>query len=211
MAAREKHPARTTREKLLEAAGRLFLEKGFDGVSIRDITEAAGANVASINYHFQGKENLYREVFRRMLKKMSSSTLEELARVVGEKTPPDIEKAIRTYVSGFLGEFITSRDAQNFLRLASQEMSEDGIATDILLSEAAEPAHKLLKEAVRSARPGLSDAGAALVVGSIAGQVLHFIRAKHVIQSLHGRQYDKDFINEIQEHIIGFSLKGMGL
>jgi len=48
-----------TRERLLDAAEKLFCQKGFEGTSIRDITAEAGCNIAAVNYHFGGKEKLY--------------------------------------------------------------------------------------------------------------------------------------------------------
>ena len=50
-------------DRLLDAAESLFCEKGFDGASIRDITSQANCNVAAVNYHFGGKENLYSGIF----------------------------------------------------------------------------------------------------------------------------------------------------
>lgn len=47
-----------TRERLMRAAERLFAERGIDAVSIRDITNEAGANSASIHYHFGSKADL---------------------------------------------------------------------------------------------------------------------------------------------------------
>ena len=54
-----------TRERILEAAESLFAERGFDSVSLRDITGAAGANVAAVNYHFGSKDNLIDAVIER--------------------------------------------------------------------------------------------------------------------------------------------------
>lgn len=54
-----------TRERLLEVATELFAVRGFAGVSVRDLAGGAGANVATVSYHFGGKEGLYREVVRR--------------------------------------------------------------------------------------------------------------------------------------------------
>lgn len=51
-----------TREKLIFAATPLFAYKGFAAVSIRELAEAAGVNVAAISYHFGGKEALYHAV-----------------------------------------------------------------------------------------------------------------------------------------------------
>ncbi len=51
-----------TKDKILSVAGALFAENGYDSTSIRDISKEAGVNLASINYHFKNKLNLYREV-----------------------------------------------------------------------------------------------------------------------------------------------------
>lgn len=63
----EKHDERSlkTRARLLDAAERLFAERGFKGASMRDITTLAEVNIAAANYHFGGKEPLFREVLRR--------------------------------------------------------------------------------------------------------------------------------------------------
>lgn len=54
-----------TREKILDAAERLFGQKGFDVVSLREITEAAGVTLALAHYHFQTKENLFAQAVAR--------------------------------------------------------------------------------------------------------------------------------------------------
>ena len=56
---------RATKERLLNAAGEIFAEKGFHATSVREICEKAGANLASVNYHFGSKENLYEAVVHR--------------------------------------------------------------------------------------------------------------------------------------------------
>ena len=53
-----------TRKKILEAACRVFAEKGYEQATHSEICEQAGANVASINYHFGSKDELYRAVWR---------------------------------------------------------------------------------------------------------------------------------------------------
>lgn len=54
-----------TKEQLLTAAEYLFAERGFNGTSVRDITDRAGANVAAVNYHFGSKSDLFVELMRR--------------------------------------------------------------------------------------------------------------------------------------------------
>lgn len=64
------------KEKLLAAATRLFAEKGFAGVSIRQLAEAAGVNSAMISYYYGGKEGLYEAVlttqYERLLEKFEA-------------------------------------------------------------------------------------------------------------------------------------------
>jgi TetR/AcrR family transcriptional regulator len=56
---------RDTPERLIDAATRLFAAKGFDGVSVKELAEEAGANVSLVSYHFGGKEGLYRTCLER--------------------------------------------------------------------------------------------------------------------------------------------------
>ena len=56
-----------TRARILDAAEVLFVEHGFEATSMRMITGRARVNLASVNYHFGGKEALIQEVFRRRL------------------------------------------------------------------------------------------------------------------------------------------------
>ncbi|PJF45437.1 MAG: TetR/AcrR family transcriptional regulator, partial [Candidatus Thermofonsia Clade 3 bacterium] len=51
--------AAATRERILDAAERLFAERGFAGTSLRDITSEARVNLAAVNYHFGSKDELF--------------------------------------------------------------------------------------------------------------------------------------------------------
>ncbi len=53
-----------TRQRLLDAAGELFAEKGFRLTGTREICRKAGTDIAAIHYHFGNKENLYEAVLR---------------------------------------------------------------------------------------------------------------------------------------------------
>lgn len=54
-----------TIKKILEAAKRKFGESGYDGTSIQEISKEANVNIAMASYYFNGKENLYLEVFKK--------------------------------------------------------------------------------------------------------------------------------------------------
>jgi AcrR family transcriptional regulator len=72
-----------TRERVLNAAERLFGTRGIDAVSVRDITDTAGANVAAVNYHFGSKHGLIVAIVQRradQLGQRRSELLDELER-----------------------------------------------------------------------------------------------------------------------------------
>lgn len=56
-----------TVDRILDAAERLFAEKGFAETSLRTITGRAGVNLAAVNYHFGSKNALIQAVFERFL------------------------------------------------------------------------------------------------------------------------------------------------
>ena len=62
----------STKERILGAAEVLFAQRGFDGASLRQLTAAAGVNLAAVNYHFGSKDRLVEEVFRRRLDELNS-------------------------------------------------------------------------------------------------------------------------------------------
>ncbi len=68
----------STRERLLLKAAELFALRGFESVSLRDLTRAAGVNLAAVNYHFGSKEALVEEVVARLMKPVNDERLAHL-------------------------------------------------------------------------------------------------------------------------------------
>lgn len=82
MTALESSQVSGTKKALIEAATSLFAEHGFDSVSLRDITGRAGANVASVNYHFDSKEGLVDAVVERLIGPVNEGRLARLTEVL---------------------------------------------------------------------------------------------------------------------------------
>jgi AcrR family transcriptional regulator len=70
---------RQVREGILDAAERLFAERGFFGASVRDITSAADVGIAAVNYHFNSKEELFRDVVLRRASVLNEGRVARLA------------------------------------------------------------------------------------------------------------------------------------
>ena len=199
----------STKDKIMDIAEEMFLVHGFDGVSVRDITKAAGANVASVNYHFNSKRDLYREVFKRKLRKLSKERIGQLQKAFADKEAPTLEEVIRSIVSIFLNDFLSSDESMKLLTILSNEMSETGVARDIFLEESIFPMHKLVRTNIKKAYPRLPDEKVTLCISSIFGQIFHFVRARAVIRRTVGREYDSAFIKDLIDHITDFSVRGI--
>ena len=69
-----------TKTRLLDAAERLFSDRGFEAVSHRDIAVAAAVNLAAVNYHFGSKDRFIRAVIKRRVDSINARRLAALAR-----------------------------------------------------------------------------------------------------------------------------------
>src|SRR6202050_5540845 len=96
---KKKTVARRGKERLLDAAERLFAQRGFHGVSLRDITEAAGVDVALVGYHFGSKRALFTAVFERRAEVLNRERLELLEEVRRAAVPgtPEIEAIVNAF------------------------------------------------------------------------------------------------------------------
>ena len=74
-------PSRSTRDRILQTAERLFAEKGIDSVSLREITAAAGVNIAAVHYHFGSKKMVLEELFAQRSEPIAKRRLELLSQV----------------------------------------------------------------------------------------------------------------------------------
>ena len=87
------------REAILAAAEELFSTNGFNAVSVRDIAQAAGANLGSITYHFKTKDGLLLEIYRRHCGPMNHRRAELLAAARRVRDLQDrLEAIVRAYV-----------------------------------------------------------------------------------------------------------------
>lgn len=97
--ARKKAKGRPAKERILDAAESLFAHRGFHGVSVRDITNAAGVDVALVSYHFGGKRELFASVFQRRAELLNLERLALLDEVRHAALPgtPSVEAIVNAF------------------------------------------------------------------------------------------------------------------
>jgi AcrR family transcriptional regulator len=118
-----KVPESGPKRSLLDATERLVVEKGFDLVSVRDITGAIKANVAAVNYHFGSREALMDVVMSHVMDVVDAARIEALEDIVRLESRGPVEKIVSAYVNSVLiAAGRAEMDLAFFLKLAGRVM-----------------------------------------------------------------------------------------
>lgn len=197
---------RETRERLLRAAEQLFAERGFKAVTVREICQAAHANVAAVNYHFGDKLGLYREVMQVAIDAMRQAT--DAARTAGEGKRP--EEQLRLYISIFLRRLLATGH-ESIHKLVNREITEPTPALDDLVEQGVRPRIEYLSGVIGrmiGCDPG--DTRVLHCVVSVQAQSVMFARPNPVADRLGFTSKPTPAqIDEAAHHIAEFSIAGI--
>ena len=147
-------PGEATRRRIMDAAERLFAERGFGAVSLREIVLQAGANVAAAHYHFGSKEELIHQVFARRAQPVLAQTDELLEQAREFAGAPDyLDRVIAAIITPSIrGRSDEGDEVRIFNHLRAHLFVESRQATEAVYVE---PAGRMLA-ALRSALPEIS-------------------------------------------------------
>ncbi len=206
-------PARTTPDRLLDAAVELFAQRGFHGTSIRDIAERAGVNVAAGHYHYGSKDGLYLAVLRAQFAEVRS----QLERRGVNRPAPALRKLPRREVAALLEariatmlEMLIGPPPSAHGQLMLREMCDPTDAMPIIVAEFIEPQTKEMEHLVARLIPGASAEAIRQIVFSIIGQVLFYRFTMPVALLLrHEAKYPAGFARTTARHILAFSMHGI--
>jgi AcrR family transcriptional regulator len=123
-----------TRDRILRTAERLFAERGFNGVSVRELAAAAQVNIASIGYHFHNKEGLLSEVYRRHCEPMIQERLRGLEAASRLRGTARIAAIIEAFVRPALRQ-VEVEDGETFIRMRAVLSGENSELLEKLVAE----------------------------------------------------------------------------
>jgi len=156
----------------MKAAERLFAERGYDATSIRAIVAKARVNQAAINYHFEGKDGLYREVLRTALRALTEQQLEHADEMQAMSREAALAEFIRRQLRPLLGRDEYSRH----MRILNWETVRPTAVYRKLLSEEAAPFMGLAVELVRRFQPEADQRTLTAAAVWLVGQCSVFLR-----------------------------------
>jgi len=165
-------PSEVTRERIMKAAERLFAERGYDGTSIRAIVAKARVNQAAINYHFDGKDGLYREVLRDAFRALTEDQLAH-----GQDTRAvSRDEALAAFIRRQLRPLSARDELSRHMRIFNWETVRPTAAFKSLMSEEAAPFMGLAVDLVRRFLPGADQRTLMVAAIWMIGQCSVFLR-----------------------------------
>ena len=203
------HDCEDTRDRILSAAQKLFAEKGFDSTSVRDITTEAGCNVASVNYHFGGKDNLYLETFRTMLAMLRGQRLALLEELIGREPAPTLEEFLESFAVGFIDPLANESRGRLFMALVSREMVDPRLPSDVFFKEFVHPVLERAMVALSEFGPRLEPETARMCIMAMVGQLLHALRAHHLFAHHDHTLGYPEYLKKYIPHFVRFAAGGI--
>jgi AcrR family transcriptional regulator len=195
--------AASTREKLVEAAGRVFAERGYRATTVREIAKRSGANVAAVNYHFGDKLGLYTEVLQQSVR---TARVDAINSALDQNAPP--EDILRAVIRARL-QSVTRPNLQEWrFRILVHELVQPTPALSRVVNEVSRPIYKRLLELIGSIidLPPKHEK-TRLCVHSIMGQILVYVLAGPLLTQLWPElEMTPEQVDRIAEHIWDFSL-----
>ncbi len=202
--------SKSVRDRLLDVAEELFAEKGFNSTSIREITAKSHSNIAAVNYHFGGKENLYSEVFRRRLIALRDIRLARIEKVMSQPTQkPTLKDLIQAFANAFIEPLIDQSSGRRFMKLMINEMSDPHLPKKMFADEIAGPTLNALGKGIAMVCPGLEQKKIMLSIISIIGQLLQAVHINEMLNLSDIIGAPAPTLPEMVDHIVDFSVAGI--
>jgi len=148
--------AQDSKEKLLVSAEQLFAERGFDGVSVRDITNAAGVNSALLGYYFGGKQGLLSEVYKRHCTPLIQERLRLLKEFSETPKGPTLEQVLEAFIRPSLEVTIDKHGRSNFTRLRAILSGENSALLERMIAKNFDPSSRTFVDVLCKCLPHLT-------------------------------------------------------
>ena len=165
-------PSDITRERILKAAQRLFADHGYKDTSVRAVVARARVNQAAINYHFGGKDGLYREVLRATIRALTEHQLAHAEEMKGMSR----EDALAEFIKYQLRPLAARDELSRHFRIFDWEAVRPTAVYRKLMSEEATPFLSFAVDLMRRFMPTADQRTLTMAAIWLVGQCTVFVR-----------------------------------
>jgi len=171
-----------TKDRILDAAERLFGARGFEATPLRAITTEAGVNLAAVNYHFQSKEALIRAVIARRIAPVNERRLKLLDDA--ETGPLSIEAVIEAFIRPVIE--MRFRGPRTIGPMVGRIFAEDKAFVERFYEEHLAAIAKRFGAAFERALPDVSREDMYWTAHFLIGAMAHSMSSEHLLVALSG-------------------------
>src|SRR5271170_2788874 len=192
-----------TRTKLLDSAGHVFADFGYQAATVREICARAGVNIALVNYYFGDKLELYTEVLRHSVGASGKGIIKQ---ALGSTARP--EQAFRELIHAMLLRVCKAERPGWHFRLMMHEFAQPTPAMASVINETMRPVYNRFRELIGIMLDVPPDHDRVrLATHSVIAQVVHYAHGRHVVSRVWPElELNPERIAQIANHIAEFSL-----
>ena len=192
-----------TRERILRTAERLFAERGFNGVSVRELAGAAQVNIASIGYHFENKEGLLSEVYRRHCEPMIEERLRGLEAAFPLRGKARLAAIIEAFVRPALQQ-VEVEAGETFIRLRAVLSGENSELLEKLVAQNFDQSSTAFIDALCESLPHLSRTDVCWRFHFLLGAIYYTAAGPHRIHAFSGGRCDPAATEDVIKELVPF-------
>lgn len=198
----------TSRIKLMRSAERLFAERGYDGVSVRDISNDAKVNSALVGYHFGGKEGLLKEVYTHHCEPLKLERARLLAEYEVDGREPELEDILEAFIRPSLTTAQESEGGKSFSRLRAILSAENSLLLERLVSDNFDDTSQAFIAALHKCLPELTREDVYWRFHFLLGAIYYTAMGPHRIKALSKGKCDPSEPNSTARQLIAFAAAG---
>ena len=199
-------PSDFTRERILKAAERLFADRGYEETSVRAIVAKARVNQAAINYHFGGKDGLYREVLHAAFRALTEHQLSHAQETKGMSR----EDALAEFIRHQFHPLAARDELSRHFRIFNWGSRGPTTVYRKLLSEEAAPFLGLAVDLVGRFMPDADRADLIMAAVWLVGQCSIFIRNREQLANPPvSLELDERAVEQLTTLVSGWALSGL--
>lgn len=196
-----------TKQRLIDAAGNVFAEKGYEAASVRDICQLAQANLAAVNYHFGGKRPLYVMAVRHA----QCCRQED---VPFPEFPAGLSPAerLRAFIGMMFERMLSAHRPKWHLEIMLRELARPTEACAAVVDDYIRPMADALRSILNDMLPeNLSEEQRWMIGFSTVAQVLFYYVHQPIIRLLTQSDADQTFpLDQLADHVTRFTLAAIG-